>query len=72
MLKPESVNRIRNIYSQAEKQKSDKVQGVPENLLSVFRIKRNLKRVPEIYNSLRVLVKEMGQSLLVKVTGLTS
>eukprot|EP00069_Balaena_mysticetus_P000410 bmy_14559T0 len=36
------------------------------------RIKRNLKRASEIYNSLGVLVKKKGQSLLVKVTGLTS
>ncbi|TEA38507.1 hypothetical protein DBR06_SOUSAS110412, partial [Sousa chinensis] len=35
------------------------------------RIKRDLKRASEIYNSLGVLVTK-GQSLLAKVTGLTS
>ncbi|TEA33811.1 hypothetical protein DBR06_SOUSAS10110033, partial [Sousa chinensis] len=35
------------------------------------RIKRNLKRASEIYNSLGVLVKK-SLSLLAKVTGLTS
>ena len=57
-------NRIKNIYSQAEKQSQIKLQGVPKNLLSMFRIKRNLKRASEIYNSLGVLVKKKGLSLL--------
>ena len=72
MLQPESDNRIKNIYSQAEKQSQIKLQGVPKNLFSTFGIKRNLKRASEIYNSLGVLVKKKGQSLLAKVTGLTS
>lgn len=71
MLQPESDNRIKNIYSQAEKQSQIKLQGFPKNLFSMFRIKRNLKRASEIYNRLGVLVKK-GQSLLAKVTGLTS
>lgn len=39
-------NRIQTIYSQAEKQSHVKLQGVPRNLLSLMRTKRNLKRIP--------------------------
>lgn len=52
ILQSESVNRIRNIYSQVEKQSQVKLQGVPKNLISMSRTKRNLKRAPEMDSSL--------------------
>lgn len=70
ILQSESVNRIRNIYSQVEKQSQVKLQGVPKNLISMSRTERNLKKAPEMDSSWVVLVKARSQTLLAKVMGL--